>query len=194
FVEGLASTFRAIQGARTMPAAPAVSFRKSRRPVLDWAGFAMACPLVSLRVLESCSRDRRIVKAAYAVRGKQAVASCGLSSCAGDRLLHERVVGEDEGGHRLHHRDRAREHAGIVAPASHDGRVLARHAHRALLLHDGRGRLEGDAEVDRLAVGDASLHAARAIGARPHLDRKSTRLNSSHVKISYAVFCLKKKT
>src|SRR5690606_40898910 len=27
----------------------------------------------------------------------------------------------------------------------------------------------------------------------PRLDRKSTRLNSSHVKISYAVFCLKKK-
>src|SRR5690606_42095508 len=28
---------------------------------------------------------------------------------------------------------------------------------------------------------------------RARLDRKSTRLNSSHVKISYAVFCLKKK-
>src|SRR5207302_7225279 len=27
----------------------------------------------------------------------------------------------------------------------------------------------------------------------PRVDRKSTRLNSSHVKISYAVFCLKKK-
>src|SRR5436305_8902272 len=27
----------------------------------------------------------------------------------------------------------------------------------------------------------------------PVLDRKSTRLNSSHVRISYAVFCLKKK-
>src|SRR5690625_6400185 len=27
-----------------------------------------------------------------------------------------------------------------------------------------------------------------------YLDRKSTRLNSSHVAISYAVFCLKKKT
>src|SRR2546427_4598214 len=27
----------------------------------------------------------------------------------------------------------------------------------------------------------------------PHLDRKSTRLNSSHSQISYAVFCLKKK-
>src|SRR3989442_6228534 len=28
---------------------------------------------------------------------------------------------------------------------------------------------------------------------RDHRDRKSTRLNSSHVRISYAVFCLKKK-
>src|SRR5699024_12824424 len=30
--------------------------------------------------------------------------------------------------------------------------------------------------------------------SRPPRDRKSTRLNSSHVSISYAVFCLKKKT
>src|SRR3712207_7964237 len=29
--------------------------------------------------------------------------------------------------------------------------------------------------------------------ARDHEDRKSTRLNSSHANISYAVFCLKKK-
>src|SRR5690606_40852014 len=34
---------------------------------------------------------------------------------------------------------------------------------------------------------------AHARGGGPHGDRKSTRLNSSHVKISYAVFCLKKK-
>src|SRR5690606_41578040 len=33
-----------------------------------------------------------------------------------------------------------------------------------------------------------------AVGDLPVRDRKSTRLNSSHVKISYAVFCLKKKT
>src|SRR5690554_7282169 len=31
------------------------------------------------------------------------------------------------------------------------------------------------------------------IGAAASKDRKSTRLNSSHVRISYAVFCLKKK-
>src|SRR5690349_24177054 len=39
----------------------------------------------------------------------------------------------------------------------------------------------------------AAVHQRRrAGGARPR-DRKSTRLNSSHVEISYAVFCLKKK-
>src|SRR5256885_7603138 len=32
-----------------------------------------------------------------------------------------------------------------------------------------------------------------ALGARASRDRKSTRLNSSHLVISYAVFCLKKK-
>src|SRR5436305_4333199 len=31
------------------------------------------------------------------------------------------------------------------------------------------------------------------LSANQALDRKSTRLNSSHVRISYAVFCLKKK-
>src|SRR5690606_40462280 len=34
--------------------------------------------------------------------------------------------------------------------------------------------------------------ADRPILLRTFIDRKSTRLNSSHVKISYAVFCLKK--
>src|SRR5689334_24088835 len=33
----------------------------------------------------------------------------------------------------------------------------------------------------------------RAMGRRAGIDRKSTRLNSSHSSISYAVFCLKKK-
>src|SRR5699024_12522941 len=33
----------------------------------------------------------------------------------------------------------------------------------------------------------------RQINPRLQIDRKSTRLNSSHVSISYAVFCLKKK-
>src|SRR5690554_6999177 len=35
--------------------------------------------------------------------------------------------------------------------------------------------------------------ARDGLGQRFAIDRKSTRLNSSHVRISYAVFCLKKK-
>src|SRR5690348_17457450 len=39
------------------------------------------------------------------------------------------------------------------------------------------------------------LHDGQALAfMRPNIDRKSTRLNSSHPSISYAVFCLKKKT
>src|SRR5690349_23740270 len=42
--------------------------------------------------------------------------------------------------------------------------------------------------------GHPLAHLQWARMARTHLkDRKSTRLNSSHVEISYAVFCLKKK-
>src|SRR5437899_6693060 len=36
-------------------------------------------------------------------------------------------------------------------------------------------------------------HCAAGTGGRGGRDRKSTRLNSSHLGISYAVFCLKKK-
>src|SRR5436190_14347921 len=37
------------------------------------------------------------------------------------------------------------------------------------------------------------VRGARRLSRRTHRDRKSTRLNSSHTVISYAVFCLKKK-
>src|SRR5437868_12010556 len=40
----------------------------------------------------------------------------------------------------------------------------------------------------------ATAPSVEAIGATEGADRKSTRLNSSHVSTSYAVFCLKKKT
>src|SRR5439155_10069793 len=43
------------------------------------------------------------------------------------------------------------------------------------------------------AVARVSPGRGARAAAKPHRDRKSTRLNSSHVAISYAVFCLKKK-
>src|SRR5439155_22396501 len=66
---------------------------------------------------------------------------------------------------------------------------------------------EGNCTIDALdfpieaacleSIDGALEHDVGLIGAEPFglhgLDRKSTRLNSSHVAISYAVFCLKKK-
>src|SRR5262245_63493306 len=44
-----------------------------------------------------------------------------------------------------------------------------------------------------VSVGKATAIAHQAAGGDELADRKSTRLNSSHLGISYAVFCLKKK-
>src|SRR3989442_12059401 len=50
-------------------------------------------------------------------------------------------------------------------------------------------RQTGDPE----AMAKALQWLSRFPASLPGRDRKSTRLNSSHVRISYAVFCLKKK-
>src|SRR2546422_3759608 len=70
-------------------------------------------------------------------------------------------------------------------------RLLARHGPDRLAVgidaRDGRVAVRGWTEVFDLTA----LELARR--EIEHLDRKSTRLNSSHGYISYAVFCLKKK-
>src|SRR3712207_6889244 len=48
-------------------------------------------------------------------------------------------------------------------------------------------------EIFRVGGGPAILDVTHADGVYRAGDRKSTRLNSSHANISYAVFCLKKK-
>src|SRR6266540_5759126 len=48
-------------------------------------------------------------------------------------------------------------------------------------------------EASDLEVGPADLTGQDSALPQVALDRKSTRLNSSHITISYAVFCLKKK-
>src|SRR2546422_2979044 len=62
-------------------------------------------------------------------------------------------------------------------------RAVGRVAHHDPALHDAGG----------VGGGVAAQHVAVRQRARPRRDRKSTRLNSSHGYISYAVFCLKKK-
>src|SRR5207249_11257989 len=63
-----------------------------------------------------------------------------------------------------------------------DGRVLAL-----------RLRVPGLHNVRNAAAALAVVHELGADLVHHREDRKSTRLNSSHVSISYAVFCLKKK-
>src|SRR3712207_8785050 len=63
--------------------------------------------------------------------------------------------------------------------------VVARSCEALLAALDGVESLESAAEPDEPAPG-----AGQEEGDQ---DRKSTRLNSSHANISYAVFCLKKK-
>src|SRR5205085_11661953 len=52
-------------------------------------------------------------------------------------------------------------------------------------------RDEGAAHAELALL--AGLHVAQLCVSGAFIDRKSTRLNSSHSQISYAVFCLKKK-
>src|SRR5258708_39771469 len=59
-------------------------------------------------------------------------------------------------------------------------------------------RLQGDVESSGVGARTGGADAdetfdADDVGIAQHQDRKSTRLNSSHQIISYAVFCLKKK-
>src|SRR5438067_5211312 len=68
-----------------------------------------------------------------------------------------------------------------------------------LSLHDGSSDLAEGGDRTRRPIGDLLAEITdnlvhRALGELIKIiDRKSTRLNSSHVSISYAVFCLKKK-
>src|SRR3712207_7472945 len=76
----------------------------------------------------------------------------------------------------------------------HPGHPRLRHAckdvdgrHKAG--HDGVDAEDGGSDGTRSAYPASALRSFSAFAA----DRKSTRLNSSHANISYAVFCLKKK-
>src|SRR2546430_4117420 len=76
---------------------------------------------------------------------------------------------------------------------------------RSLTLDLGAVNATGNTTVTNLNVGDRFEYKSKAAGVVQFAniiygrigdsttDRKSTRLNSSHSQISYAVFCLKKK-
>src|SRR5688572_31543786 len=69
------------------------------------------------------------------------------------------------------------------------GRAEVEHRTPFRELEPGRRDEAAERSADRVA----DRHDGDVQIATPRIDRKSTRLNSSHSQISYAVFCLKKK-
>src|SRR5256885_8122959 len=81
------------------------------------------------------------------------------------------------------------------APCLYSGRISRRKGSRdSISQPSAKAWRNSDCETRRgpSVPGVASLKQSRN-RRPPGLDRKSTRLNSSHLVISYAVFCLKKK-
>src|SRR3712207_7642355 len=68
-----------------------------------------------------------------------------------------------------------------------DQKVLRKHCVVPLRLEGGRLVVATSTPTDFYALEDVAIFSGYPV------DRKSTRLNSSHANISYAVFCLKKK-
>src|SRR3712207_9051181 len=83
----------------------------------------------------------------------------------------------------------------IYTLSLHDALPISTARSTVLTVGSGETRRVGELPDSR---GHPHLRAApgphRRRAARRSRDRKSTRLNSSHANISYAVFCLKKKT
>src|SRR3712207_7350732 len=78
----------------------------------------------------------------------------------------------------------------LFRSARHASAGAARHRSAA---RDQRRRPRPAAVAGRAQPAARGGRERRLADADPHEDRKSTRLNSSHANISYAVFCLKKK-
>src|SRR5690606_37396733 len=149
-----------------------------------------------------CHRDvsgkRRTRRTAFAPRPPGPVARNGTRMARVPYIAfeHGNGAGQVRPGHR-------------GALRTTGARALAARAHlradqrrtRAHRIHvapvDAARPAGGQPRAAYLAARALCLHRPAELPADridPPLDRKSTRLNSSHVKISYAVFCLKKKT
>src|SRR5690606_42009645 len=73
-----------------------------------------------------------------------------------------------------------------------DVRLVAAQQLLGQLGQEHRGQRPARRRRQQRLEGRLALRQALTVAREAEVDRKSTRLNSSHVKISYAVFCLKK--
>src|SRR2546421_7601964 len=144
----------------------------------------------NLVIVESPAKAKTIKK--YLGRDFEVLASYGHVR---DLVPKEGAVDPDD-GFRMKYQllDKNERHVEAIARAlrkakalylatdpDREGEAIAWHLKEIL---DARGDLDGK-DVHRVVFYEITRNAIR--------DRKSTRLNSSHDQISYAVFCLKKK-
>src|SRR5699024_12789203 len=80
-----------------------------------------------------------------------------------------------------------------VAPNHRTGQIVDRQ-NKTVLRHEARKGAQRHPAMTLRVPARGGMMMTEGIGQKNRdADRKSTRLNSSHVSISYAVFCLKKK-
>src|SRR5690606_41602833 len=106
--------------------------------------------------------------------------------CSSFFLLMFLIYSKSSAAHRHLHSFPTRRSSDLGGNGSRIGRRIASHRCAEQTL---AAAVEKHLGPGQFVVGDPQRQLELAAG-----DRKSTRLNSSHVKISYAVFCLKKKT
>src|SRR5690554_2041187 len=81
----------------------------------------------------------------------------------------------------------------VLAVGEEAKRMVGRTPGSIVAIRPMEGGVIADFDITERMLRHFISRAHRGIGLIRPRDRKSTRLNSSHVRISYAVFCLKKK-
>src|SRR5690625_6739155 len=108
---------------------------------------------------------------------------CSYWACMPSKALLRPVAVADTASHL----------GGVSSPTVQTEDLLARRD-EFVSHYDDSSQIEWtDSAGIQVVRGRARLSGEREVLVEPEADRKSTRLNSSHVAISYAVFCLKKK-
>src|SRR5688572_23257044 len=142
-------------------------------------------------------------------RGVAILLLAGLAAACGATDPKQRIAEGDRYMAEKKYSEAIIEYRGAVRADSNSGEVRAKLAEAYIAAGDGRNALrEMVRAADQMpANDDVQLRAGallllarqfaearqRAVKVLEREDRKSTRLNSSHSQISYAVFCLKKK-
>src|SRR5437879_2033684 len=189
------------------------SRRRHTRYIGDWSSDVCSSDLVSSRI-QRVGKNCEDVVIDRQLPHQAALASLAMENRQSDLLAavpQQNLSRASEFSHFTKHEMKAFLNPAIwvhfdlavLRPAEADGKTKLQFATPGLLAHRLQRSLSQQTQFERRhlsfhAQKQAVIHQIRIVDPnlvndRLLLDRKSTRLNSSHRCISYAVFCLKKK-